>query len=60
MLFRARGDRVVGVAMRVMRLRGVLGPEYCVMNVLGIVLPESLILYLFFFYFFWLVLGDRF
>lgn len=48
-------DRVVDFAM--LRLRGVLGPEYCVMNVLGMVVPEVLIFYLFFFYFFWMVVG---
>ena len=37
----------------VARLRG---PDHCVVNVLGMVLPELLILYLFFFYFF-LVIG---
>ena len=50
-------DRVVRVVMRVMRLRGVLAPEYCVMNVLGMLVPEVLIFYLFFFYFFWMVAG---
>ena len=49
MLFLARGDRVVDLAM--LRLRGVLGPEYCVMNVLGMLVPEVLIFYLFFFIF---------
>jgi hypothetical protein len=34
----------------VARLRG---PDHCVVNVLGMVLPELLILYLFFFYFSW-------
>ena len=42
------------VDLAMLRLRGVLAPEYCVMNVLGMVLPESLILYLFFFYFSWI------
>ena len=42
-------DRVVDLAM--LRLRGVLGPEYGVMNVLGTVVPEVLIFYLFFFIF---------
>ena len=45
------------VALAMLRLRGVRGPEYCVMNVLGTVVPEVLIFYLFFFYFFWMVVG---
>ena len=52
------GDCLVGAAM--LRLRGVLAPEYCVMNVLGMLVPESFILYLFFFYFSWVMVGDRF
>jgi hypothetical protein len=47
-------DGLVDPAMvLVARLRG---PLHCVVNVLGMVVPELLILYLFFFYFF-LVIG---
>lgn len=66
MLFRARGegevDRTIGL---VLRLRG---PLHCVVNVLDTVVPELLILYLFFwkrsgclceifFEFFWAIAG---
>jgi len=43
--------------LRVARLRG---PDHCVVNVLGMLVPEGVIFYLFFFYFSWAVAGDRF
>jgi len=47
-------DLTIGL---VLRLRG---PDHWVVNALGMVVPEGVIFYLFFFYFFWAFVGPGF